>query len=140
MPILLRHKLAGQMTLLFVAAFIVLSAGCNQVRWTYDYQRGMTRAQAEGRRAVVQFYSSFNRDCFDMDRSTFADDEVRQLMRRFVPIRVEAWANRQLIERFEVQHLPAFFVIRPDITVAGSTSGQMDAEQFRIFLIKNSFN
>jgi len=120
--------------------FVALSSGCGWVQWERSFETGMKRAATQRRRAVVQFYSAINGDCLEMDRNVFTDPEVQDLMRNFVAIRLDSVLNNNLAQNFNVQTVPTFFVIRPDGQIAGSASGLMEAEKFRIFLIKYSYN
>ena len=53
---------------------------------------------------------------------------------------VDTVFDKELAKYFNVQATPAFFVIRPDGQVVASHSGKLEAEKFRIFLIKSSYN
>jgi len=119
---------------------VALGAGCSPIQWERSYDAGLKRAARQRRRALVQFYSAVNSDCLEMDRKVFSDPDVQELMHHFVAIRVDSVLNKKLTKQFNVQTVPTFFVIRPDRQIAASTSGKMDAEKFRIFLIKYTYN
>lgn len=61
-------------------------------------------------------------------------------MERFVAIRMDAVMDKTLADQLGVTTVPTFFVLRPDMTVAGSAAGVMTVDQFRGFLIKHSFD
>jgi thiol:disulfide interchange protein len=126
--------------LIAAIALIGSSAGCSPVRWERNYQTGVQRAAQLGRRALVQFHSHMNPACREMDEEAFADPDVQRMLQNFVCIRVDDVMDRKLAEQFGVQVLPSFYVIRPDMTLAGSQAGKLDAEKFRIFLIKHTFD
>ena len=132
------RKLLGPAVLLATLS-VVLGSGCSPIHWERDYDAGLKRAARQRRRALVQFYSAVNTDCLEMDRKV-SDPDVQELMHNFIAIRLDSVLNKQLAKQFNVQTVPTFFVIRPDRQIAGSASGKMDAEKFRIFLIKHSYN
>jgi len=121
------------------ATLVVPLAGCG-LNWELDYQRGLAKAADARRRAVVQFYQAVSRDCRAMDLEVFSNDDVRKLLGRFVPIRLDPVLSRQLAEQWEVQNVPAFVVLRPDGSVAGKHDGRMDAKAFCVFLINHMYN
>jgi hypothetical protein len=115
-------------------------AGCGPIDWVHNERRGMDEAVRTGRRAIIEFVSTFDDEARQMDRDVFSDPEVVELMRRFVAVRLELGSNRQLAEECGVEQTPAFVIVRPDMTVAGMHQGTMQAQQFRAFLIGNSLN
>lgn len=130
-----------KVALLGLTAVAGLLAGCSPIKWQRDYAAGISQATQTNRRALVQFYSHMNMDAQVMDNEVFSDPSIQRLIAdHFVAIRVDDLLNRDLSRQFNVQVLPAFFVIRPDMTVAGSSAGKMDKDKFRLFLIKNAFN
>jgi len=125
--------------LLIVAVGTVLS-GCGSIVWEFDYEKGISRASQVRRRALVQFYSSLDRDCLEMDRKVFMDQDVRLVMERFISIRLDPWLHRELAKEWGVEEVPSFVIIRPDHSVAGTCEGKMTAEAFRLFLITHVYN
>lgn len=128
---------------LAVAVLLALSglvAGCGAVRWETSYDTGMRQAMEQRRRVLLQFVSTVSPACTDMDLHVFTDSEVRRLMKNFVPIRLDTVIDKDLTRHFNVPTTPAFYVIRPDGQVVGSQIGKLDAEKFRTFLIKYSYN
>jgi len=117
-----------------------LIAGCGAVQWQYSYDKAKREAAQQRRRMLVEFASAASMDCHEMDAKVFTNAEVRQLMQRFVAVRLDSVFHRDLARQFNVQTTPTFFVIRPDGQVVGSLAGKMDAEKFRVFLIKYSYN
>jgi hypothetical protein len=116
------------------------ACGCSPVRWETDYQAGMQEATQGGKRALVMFSSGMNADCRQMDDEVFSDPAVQELLQKFVLIRVGDMMDGGLAQQFGVTVLPSFFVLRPDVTVAGSHAGKMETEKFRYFLINHSFD
>lgn len=122
---------------LVVALF---AAGCNSVPWNYHYGLAMNEAQEQRRRAVVLFATGTHPDCREMDWKVFTDPRVREMMREFVPVRLDYFLHRREAEELGVADVPAIVVVRPDGSVAGSRSGKLTAEELRFFLIKHRFN
>ena len=123
-----------------ILAACELIVGCGPIQWETSYDKGMRQAMDQRRRVLVEFVSRVSPDCADMDMSVFSDADVQKLMQKFVAIRLDTVFDKELAKYFNVQATPSFFVIRPDGQIVGSHSGKLDAEKFRIFLIKSSYN
>lgn len=117
-----------------------LLAGCGDIAWERDHQAGLRRAVQSRKRALIEFTAGFDEGASKMDGEVFTNPDVQDLMKQFVPIRLDANMNRSLAEQFGIQKTPAFVVIRPDMSVADVYQGTMEADKFRLFLIKNSLN
>jgi len=133
------HKLLWPI-LLLAGLSVAFESGCGSIQWEHSYESGLKRAASQRRRALLQFYSAVDSDCLEMDREVFTNPDVQDMMKNFVAIRLDSVLNRKLAEQLNVQTIPTFVIIRPDRQIAGSASGGMDAEKFRIFLIKYSYN
>jgi thiol:disulfide interchange protein len=129
--------LAGWLLLVLIP----VCTGCSEVKWDRDFSKGLQRAAQLRRRALVQFHSNISSECRKMDKDVFPDPEVQKQLSRFVPIRVDVHLNQKLAERYNVVVTPSFLVFRPGLKgmeLLSQHGGAMDADTFRIFLIKNS--
>lgn len=100
----------------------------------------MQQAAAGRRRALVEFYAAVSPVCRQMDDEVFSEPEVQATMEGFVPIRLDLYLDQQWADQYSVTEAPTFLVLRPDGSVAGTATGFMDAETFRVFLIKHRYN
>jgi thioredoxin-related protein len=135
-----RRKCSKILIVLAALAACDLIAGCGSIQWQYNYDKAQGEAVQQRRRMIVEFASAASMACQEMDAKVFTNAEVRQLMQRFLPVRLDTVFQRDLARKFGVQTTPTFFVIRPDGQIVGSYAGKMDAEKFRVFLIKYSYN
>jgi hypothetical protein len=126
--------------LLLTGFILCAGSGCTGVNWEHNQQAGLRKAVNNRQRALVEFVSGFDADTNRMHSEVFSDPDVVRLMQRFVAIRLDAGMNKRFAEQLGVSQTPAFFVVRPDMTVSGSYQGTMKADQFRLFLIRNSLN
>ncbi len=117
-----------------------LAVGCSPVQWERDYQEGLRKAATQRRRALLQFYNAVNQDCRQMDAEVFADPEVQEVLHNYVAIRVDAVLSRDLAREFNVQIVPTFIILRPDWVPSASHAGGMGADEFRLWLIKHSYD
>jgi len=130
----------GAVLLLLLALLLPAPAGgCGAVFWEPGYEPARQKAAGQQRRMLVVFVSGLDEDCRRMDREVLADGDIRRLIGEYVPVRLDCGLNRRLAEQYGVDRLPAFYIVRPDGSVAGCRSGVMDIESFRAFLIRNRY-
>jgi hypothetical protein len=132
--------LARIAALILVSALAAACTGCLGVNWELSQQAGLRKAAQNNQRAMIEFVSTFDSATSRMHDEVFSDPDVLRLMQRYVAIRLDAGLNKQFAEQLGVTQTPAFFVVRPDMTVSGSYQGVMKKDQFRLFLIRNSLN
>jgi thioredoxin-related protein len=123
-----------------ILAVCQVIVGCGPIQWQTSYDKGMRQAMEQRRRVLLEFVSRVSPDCTEMDMRVFSDAEVQKLMQKFVAVRLDTMFDKELTRYFNVQATPSFYVIRPDGQVVAAHSGKMDAEKFRVFLIKSSYN
>lgn len=63
----------------------------------YRYDEGLKKAQQEKKNVMVNFYTKWCGFCRKMDRYTFGDDQVKQiLLENFVPIKVDGGSKDKI--------------------------------------------
>lgn len=87
--------------------------------WEWDETLATTRARERGRGLLVDFYADWCDPCVELDRDVFADPEVRaKISGGYVPFRVDVTeftrTNREQLERYQVDQLPAVLIFAPD--------------------------
>jgi len=87
--------------------------------WEADETLATTRARERGRGLLIDFYADWCDPCLTMDRDVFSDPEVRaKVTAGYVPFRIDVTeftrTNREQLERYEVDQLPAVLIFGPD--------------------------
>lgn len=113
------------------------------IEWlTYD--QGITKAQAEDKPIVIDFYTDWCGYCKKMDRSTFKDPKVIEYMSaNFVAVRVngeektkmvshdgERMSERSLTKSFGVRGFPTFWFLDSQGKKIGPAPGYKPTETF----------
>lgn len=137
---MIRMQTVRRISLGLACVLSALLAGCGPINWEHDPQTGLRQALQNRQRALIEFTTGIDEGASQMDSEVFSDPDVQNLMKKFVAIRVDTNLHQSLVEHFSIQKTPAFVVVRPDLTVADIHQGTMDADKFRLFLIKNSLN
>jgi thiol:disulfide interchange protein len=125
---------------LMLPVCVILPGGCSPIQWERSYEQGLEQARQQRRRALVHVHSAMSHSSRQMDSEVFTDPEVQRLMANFVAIRLDQVLDRRIVEQLGVQVVPSFFVVRPDMSISASHAGKLDAEKFRVFLIRNLYD
>lgn len=108
------------------------------IPWRTGFEAAAAEAQQRGRPLWVQFTGPWCLFCRRMERETFPRAEVVRLSRDdFIPVKVRSDEREDLLERFEVQGLPATVIVAPDGRVLGRHEGFAEPDEFLAFLFRS---
>ncbi|MGD0814224.1 MAG: thioredoxin family protein [Verrucomicrobiota bacterium] len=98
--------LGAAMTGLFAAPFSDLS-----------FEAASNEAARTGRIVLVDFYTTWCGPCTMLDKNTWTDAEVMQLLKeKTVPLRIDAEKETALAKRYKIGAYPSVLLIKPDGT------------------------
>ncbi len=103
---------------------------------SYDLQSGLRRAERAEKLLLVEFTRA---DCpytAQMDREAFMDAGVRDIMREYIPVRLDVKLHEDDVARVGVTLTPTFVVYRSNGSFVNRHDGAMNADQLRRFLIR----
>lgn len=104
------------------------------VEWV-SYEKGLDTAKRDGRFVVVDFYTSWCRDCKKMEADTFSEPEVaRILSERFAAAKVNGEERPDLASLYGVFAYPTVWLLAPDGTRIHQKIGYMHADEFKALL------
>ena len=140
-PRMSRRSLAAG--LLLVAAGLA-SPGCGRSRGSrgaeapdpsgvfssLSYTQALDEARAGNRLVMLDVYTDWCGWCKKLDRETFADSRVREALKDFVALKVNAEkGGRAVAERYEVRGYPTILFISPDGRVVRQVRGYVNADE-----------
>jgi thiol:disulfide interchange protein DsbD len=105
-----------------------------------DLEAAVARANQDGQPAMLDFYADWCVECIRMERNTFPDPQVRQLLDSIRPLQADVTANdtvdRALMARYGIIGPPAilFFDRRGQEMVDYRLVGYFDAGEFAAHL------
>jgi thiol:disulfide interchange protein len=87
--------------------------------WLHDEQDAVREAKRTGRGLLVSFWADWSDECVQMDQQTLRVPAVRaEIFGGYVPLRIdvseETRLGRNLLERYQVDHLPAIILLDDD--------------------------
>ncbi len=130
-----RGATLARRALVWALPILLLSVtGCSKVFWRPDLGGAMRLAAEQKQIVVVAYWSALNADCMRMDQEVFSLDEVRDVMRGTIPVRLDPLTDRQTAEQLGLRRVPSFAVLAPDGTILRRAQGYMDDARFRGFI------
>lgn len=102
--------------------------------WLEDVDAGFAQARAESKNIVMAFNSSGCAPCSAMDRTVLSAQVVQAALTQFVPVRVDAFNRRDLMDKYDVAGTPSYVVATPDGRPVSQTMGFQPVEEFLRFL------
>jgi thiol:disulfide interchange protein len=95
-----------------------------------SYTQAIDEARAGNRLVMLDVYTDWCGWCKKMDRETFADRRVREALKDFVALKVNAEkGGRAVAERYEVRGYPTILFISPDGRVVRQVRGYVNADE-----------
>lgn len=138
---------------MFLVSLSVFSGGCERessdhsghdhdhdhdsggIEWSTNYQTGLQQAKQENKAVLMVFSASWCPPCKEMKKTTYKNSDVKQLVEsKFVPIYLDSDKETALAEKFNVQGIPAYYVLKSDGSQVKSFIGYHDAEEFSAVL------
>jgi thiol:disulfide interchange protein len=127
-----------------VLALLLAAPGCGRFRSqrgastpdpsglfaSLDLPQALDRARSGGQIVMVDVYTDWCGWCKKLDRETYSDRRVREALREFVPIKVDAEkGGRSVAETYGIDGFPTILFVAPDGRVVRKVQGFVDAEE-----------
>lgn len=90
-----------------------VAGGYKSLEFVDGYAEGYRRAAREDKPMLVFFTAAWCKFCHEMDRDALADEEVVELSRRFVCVRVDADTQREVCKELHVRAYPTIQFVSP---------------------------
>lgn len=90
----------------------------------------LTRAESEHKPIVLDFSAEWCAPCKRMERTTFADAKVKELLERCILVRIDVDQHEELTQRLGVVGLPDIRLVTPDGKVFQKLRGYQFPDSF----------
>jgi thiol:disulfide interchange protein len=104
----------------WVDASAVTSSVSEKIKegWHNSLADGLATAKREGKPVLIDLWATWCKNCLTMDKTTFADAQVRSALDGYVKIKFQAedpdqQPARAVMQRFDAVGLPTYVILRP---------------------------
>lgn len=108
--------------------------GHGKIAWFEGtYEEALAQAKASKKLVFIDFWTTWCGWCKRLDKDTFSDASVAEVMKGFVSLSVDAEskAGRPIAAKFTIRGYPALFFLAADGSVEDSISGYLPPDKFR---------
>ncbi|QDT95481.1 DUF255 domain-containing protein [Gimesia aquarii] len=99
-----------------------------EIKWQTNLKRAAQQARVEEKAMLIQIGASWCGFCHKMERETYRNQKViKHVNSCFIPIRVDADQNTELVEAIGVAGLPTTVIITPQLKIVKKISGYVAA-------------
>ena len=123
----------GVTTLTVIAKLI---GGKDRIPWRTSYAAGLEEARRDGKPTLLYFTASWCGPCQRMKSSTWADADVEQRLRAYVPVKIDIDEDPETAIRYPTAAIPTFVLLDKDGNVTRWTDGYYAADEFLEWLGK----
>lgn len=109
------------------------------IPWLSNYETALAESRRTGRPVLVRVTAEWCGACKQMKNQTFSDASIiRGISTGFIPVDIDADADRKLIELMGVRSLPSLLVITPDLRIVERIEGFRTAQQLSASLMRHT--
>lgn len=108
--------------------------------WLSDLEQAKKLALSTDKLILVDFWASWCGPCKRMDKESWSDPEIEQLMQAYVPVKIDIDIKKRDAMKYNVRSIPYVFIIDGNGEVVFKSLGYMDKEEVRAVLNKYALN
>lgn len=101
-----------------------------EIKWQTNLKRAAQQARVEEKAMLIQIGATWCGFCHKMEKETYRNQKVvKHVNSCFIPIRVDADQNQELVEAIGVSGLPTTVIITPQLKIVKKISGYVAAQE-----------
>lgn len=127
-----------KLILLFVLIFS-FNQQINAVQWMRSFEEAQKLAVATNKLILVDFWATWCGPCLRMDADAWSKPEVKELIKNFIPLKIDIDDEKKFSLRYGIRSIPDVFIMDPNGEVIYHKKSYMDKSQVVKFLKKYSY-
>jgi protein disulfide-isomerase len=81
------------------------------IPWRTDLSAARAEAAAQHKPLLVYFTATWCGPCQKMKKTTWADNDVKAAMERYVPVKIDVDAQKAIAGQFRIEAMPTYVVV-----------------------------
>lgn len=122
---------------------LVLTLGtnvANATHWMTNFKKAKKYAIATNRLVLVDFWATWCGPCKKMDADTWSKTEVKELMKSYVPVKIDIDINKAIARKYNVNAIPSVLIVDGNGEIVYQSKGYMSKQQVMSLLKKFELN
>ncbi|WP_147678953.1 thioredoxin family protein [Algibacter pacificus] len=97
--------------LFFGLIFYGFIVKAQEINWFTNFEAAQKQALETNKPILLEFYTPFCKPSISLDKKVWGDEEVQQLVKHYVPFKVNGTTSIELVNKYQVKNAPAIFII-----------------------------
>lgn len=125
--------------ILSIVLLFALNQKANATQWMTSYEDAKKLAVATNKLILVDFWATWCGPCLRMDADAWSKPEVQELMKNFIPLKIDIDLERKVSSKYSIRSIPDVFIMDPNGEVIFHKKSYMDKNQVISLLKKYSY-
>lgn len=117
---------------IFIAAGLLAAvvASAAELKWAKDFNAALKTAKQSKKVVMVDFTAVWCVNCHKLEKTTYKDAGVVQLLSKAVPVQVDYDKQTAIAKKYKAEALPVILFLDSSGKEIGRITGYRNAEQF----------
>ena len=112
-----------------IFSFISFLKADANVNWITDFESAQKLALSSNKLILVDFWASWCGPCRKMDSDAWSQKEVSEIVRNFVPLKIDLDSHKALALKYNVNSIPNVFLMDGNGKIIFESTGYMGKEE-----------
>lgn len=108
----------------------------SEIKWYTSFENGLMMAKKQNKPIMIDFYTTWCHWCKQLDKITYTNQEVIELSKGFISIKVDCEENPQIQSKFGITGFPTIIFINTAGKISNIVRGYREPDLFALEIKK----